>query len=521
MRSNRTGRAFFKMKPKRSGMVTLVGAGPGDPELITVRGKRLLSQADVVVIDRLVPRSLLAACRPDARIVDVGKSSGRGGGAQASINRLLIREAKAGRRIVRLKGGDPLVFGRGGEEALALAAAGIVCRVVPGVSSVFAVPAAAGIPVTHRGLASTVGILTGHEDEKKDRSSIRWPHVARAFDTLICLMAVKTLPSIVKQLLTQGRGSATPACVIERGTWPEQRRIIGTLGTIIQQVRKAAIQPPAILVVGEVVRLSRKLPASAALPLSGMRVLVTRSAEKATVLAERLQDLGAETETLPAIELTALPHSARFAAAVNRLHETDWVVFTSPEGIAWLVRALQRMRKDLRVLAGCHIAAIGEKTAEAVRGYGLHVDFIPKRFSQEGLLKAWPTGPKRWARAVLFCAEGSREVLSLGLRSKGYAVDKVPIYRAAIPALSKRAAGRILRQDFDAVTVTSASCVAHLKELMRAAGLSPRFSRLRFISIGPITSAAVKEAGGKVAAQAEVSTADGLIETVVAHGNQS
>jgi len=503
-------------KRKQVGAVYLVGAGPGDPQLMTIRGQRLLARADAVVIDRLVSRDVLGVCRSDVVIFDVGKAAGGQGASQGSINRLLIRLAKNGRRVVRLKGGDPLLFGRGAEEALALASACIPFEIVPGVTSALAAPAAAGIPLTHRAFASTVGILTGHEDPRKGGGLIQWTALVRGCDTLVCLMAVQTLPALTQRLIGSGRGADTPAAVIERGTWPAQRTVTATLGDIAQKAQAAQIQPPAILVVGEVVRLREHLSWFEHRPLWGTRILVTRAAEKSNLLAECLQDLGAEVERLPAIELAPMPRAARFTQVVQRLPQTDWVCFTSPEGIAWLAYTLRLYRKDLRSLAGCHIAAIGIKTAESIEARGLHVDFVPKRFSQEGVLDDWPKGRRRGKRAMIFCAEQSRDVLADGLRERGLSVEKVPIYRTRVPASLPAAVKRVFERPMDYVTVTSASCVEHLYRSLAAAGLGRQFRALAFASIGPVTSETVRRHGGNVAVEARESTIEDLAATLAA-----
>ncbi len=499
----------------RKGTVFLVGAGPGDPGLLTVRGQELLRQAEVVVYDHLVSPRLLDVCPPSARLIYVGKEAEKPSSSQRAINVRLIREARAGKQVIRLKGGDPLLFGRGGEEALALRRAGIPFEIVPGVTSVIAVPAYAGIPLTDRTVSSSVAIVTGHEDPAKPGSRVNWAQLATACDTLVCLMGVSTLPAIAKQLLRAGRAASTPCAVIEWGTYPRQRTLIATLGTIAAKARAASIRPPAIIVIGEVVKLRRHLDWFESRPLFGRRILVTRAIDKAGSLVHQLESLGSTVEQLPAIELASVKSNGVFRDAIRDLPNTDWVFFTSPEGISWFARMLKPYRKDVRLLSGCHIGAIGPKTAEAIEAAGLHVDFVPKQFRQEGILEEFPGRLLSGKRALLLNAEGSREVLEEGLRSRGMRVRRVPVYRTVMPKGLQQGVAKLFDAPFDAVTVTSASCVEHLFQALQAAGKARLFGSLRFVSIGPITSAAVRARGGRVMVEAQPSTAEGLVAALV------
>ena len=506
----------------KGGKVYLVGAGPGDPKLLTVKGAELLRLADVVVYDHLVSPHLLTQCPAAAQLVYMGKEARHAIGTQPAINRLLVREARRGKRVIRLKGGDPFLFGRGGEEALALAKAGVRYEVVPGVTSALAVPAYAGIPVTHRALASSVAIVTGHEDPGKSARRVRWERLARACDTIVCLMGVRTLPSLVGALMRGGRAPMTGCAVIEWGTWPTQRTTLGTLQTIAAAARRRKVRSPAVLVVGDVAWLAKKLAwfeapgASASQPLLGQRIVVTRAADRAQELIKRLEALGAVVEPLPAIQLVAVkPHGA-FRTVVQDLPKTDWVFFTSPEGIGWFARRLKPYRKDVQVLSGCRIGAIGTKTAASIEAHGLQVDFVPRRFSQEGILADLPGRALRGKRALLLSAEGSRDALAAGLRERGMLVTKVPMYRTVIPSALRRGASKLCERPLDLVTVTSASCVEHLFQALEAAGAARRFRQLRFASIGPVTSQAVRARGGRVVVEATVSTIEGLVDSITA-----
>ncbi len=481
---------------------------------MTVKGREVLSRADVVVYDHLVAPRILDWAPAGAKRIYVGKEAGRHTLSQDAINRLLIREARSGKTVVRLKGGDPMLFGRGGEEALALAKARVRYDVVPGVTSAIAVPAYAGIPVTHRGLSSSLAVITGHEDPSKSGSVLRWKELATACDTVVCLMGVATLPGMVQELVRHGRPGSTPCAVIEWGTRSRQRTVSGTLRTIVQRVAKAGVRPPAVTVVGDVVRLRPRLNWFERLPLIGRRIVVTRAAEKASEFAQQLEALGAEVDVLPAIELAPVKANGALRRALSRIPRTDWVFFTSPEGIAWFSRLLKPERRDVRCLAECRIAAIGPKTAAAVEAAGLHVDYVPKRFSQEGLLADFPQRVLAGREALVLSAEASRDVLTEGLRRRGMRVRKVPIYRTLVPKALDARVREVFHEAPDYVTVTSASCVEHLHDALRAAGLGARFARLRFASIGPVTSAAVRAHGGRVAVEARTATLEGLTEAM-------
>ncbi|MBI2884845.1 MAG: uroporphyrinogen-III C-methyltransferase [Candidatus Omnitrophica bacterium] len=495
--------------------VYLVGAGPGDPGLLTVKGRELLQRADVVIYDHLASDRLLASCQPNAKRIYAGKQKGRRAYSQLALNRLLVREARAGRMVVRLKGGDPFLFGRGGEEALALRQARIPFEVVPGVTSAVAVPAYAGIPITHRGVASSVAIVTGHEDPAKHgRGSVPWDRVATATDTLVCLMGLTTLRATTSALIRHGRAPATPAAVVSWGTHPRQRTVVGTLRTIAADCQQARIAAPAILVVGDVVKLRRRLAWMERRPLQGRRILVTRPADRAAELAGRLEALGADVVTIPAIALVPAASASAFRAALRDIQRFDWVVFTSPEGIDWFQRLAAPLRQDVRALAGRHLAAIGPKTASSLESRGLHVDVVPAAFSQEGLVAAF--GRRRMAgrRALLLNAQEARPELEAGLRRLGMAVVRVPIYRTIMP---RRFSGQLraaLADPIDLVTATSAMCVEHILSALRAAGLSARAKRLAYASIGPVTSAAVRRHGGRVAVEADTATVEALVRAI-------
>ncbi len=499
---------------KRSGVVYLVGAGPGDPGLITVKGAAALRAADVVVYDHLVSPRLLDSCRPGTDVIYVGKEHGRHTKTQDEINDLLVRRAKLGKTVVRLKGGDPVLFGRAGEEALALSSARVAYEIVPGVTSALAVPAYAGIPVTHRELSSSVAIVTGHEDADKDTSTVRWSQLAGA-DTLVCLMGVLGLPSIARRLIEHGRKASTPCAVIRWGTTAAQQTVVGTLATIAERCRAAGVRPPAVVVIGDVVRLRKRLNWFERRPLFGWRIVVTRPAERADVLARLLEAAGASVEVLPAVVLEPVHANGVFHETLGMLDRIDWVFFTSPESIRQLRRQLAAERKDLRILLGRHIGAIGPKTAESIHEMGIHVDFTPATFTQDGMLHGLARRQLAGKRAVIFGSAQGRDALEQGLRARGMDVRRVPLYRPAAPPELATRLRRVLSERVDLVTVTSSSCVEHLVDALKTCGMSRSLPRLRFASIGPVTTAAVRQRGGVVAVEASSSTVEGLVEAIV------
>jgi len=397
--------------------------------------------------------------------------------------------------------------------------------IVPGVTSALAVPAYAGIPVTHRDLSSSVAIVTGHEDPSKSETAVRWDRLAGAVDTIVCLMGVGTLRATVARLIEHGRAPTTPCAVIEWGTFPIQRTVTATLGTIVERCATATIRPPASIVVGDVVALRPKMNWFESRPLFGRRILVTRAEDRAGSLIGLLEERGAEAIALPAIEQAPVRDLRLFRDAVRELDQIDWVFFTSPEGLDWFRRLLARLRQDLRILRGRHIAAIGPKTAASIRAMGIHVDVVPTSFSQEGLLQAFGRRRLAGTRGLIFCAAGSRDVLEQGLQAKGMTVRRIPIYETVVPPLLIRKvralwAGAEARpsgsEPFDLVTVTSASCVEHLVQAMRAAGLADRVAHVPFASIGPVTSQAVTRHGGGVVVEAKTSTVEGLVDAITA-----
>jgi uroporphyrinogen III methyltransferase / synthase len=503
--------------------VYLVGAGPGDPGLITVRGRDLLARADVVVYDRLTHPALLAEAA-GAELVDVGKRPDHHPVPQDEINQILVSAARQGKRVVRLKGGDPFVFGRGGEEAEALAATGIPFEVVPGVSSAVAVPAYAGIPVTHRNLACSVSVITGHRKaDSQDEIACDWQRAAGA-DTLVFLMGVTALPSIVANLLEIGRAPGTPAAVIERGTLAGQHTVTGTLETIAAQVIEAGLRPPATLVVGEVVTLRERLrwfDASDARPLSGLRILSTRPASDRAGFDERLRDLGAEpvslptTRILPPGDLGPLDDTiAAILACPHARPAFDWIGFTSANAVsAFMERLFAAPGADARALAGTRLAAVGPATAHALRAYGLRADLIPDRAAGRHLAAA--LGEVEGSKILLPRSDIALRDLPDGLAARGAQVIEVVAY-VTRPAAPTTASDAILAGGgFDVVTFFSPSAVTGLATLLRSKPLARAFSGAAIACVGETTAAAAREAGLPVEIMPEEFTAEGLVAALV------
>ena len=422
------------------GKVYLVGAGPGDPGLITVKGLERLRAADCVLYDALIPERLLAEVRPGCEVIHVGHRAGSRTMTQGDVNRLLIEKAWAGKAVVRLKGGDPFVFGRGGEECEALAEAGVPFEVVPGVTSAVAVPAYAGIPVTHRDWASSVAFVTGHsradatDEDGEDDGGIDYAKLATGVDTLVFLMGVRNLTRIAGQLVAHGRPASTPVALIRWGTKPEQRTLTGTLADVAERARSADLRPPALIVVGEVVRLRERLSWFEARPLFGRRIVVTRSREQASDLVQRLEDLGAEVIEVPAIQIDDPEDWGDVDGAIRRIGEFHWVAFTSQNGVDRFLGRLFRSGRDVRALASARICAIGPATASRLEAYGLRADLRPERNVAESLAEAFSRIDVRGRRVLLPRPAVAREVLPEALTAMGAEVTEVVVYRTVRPA---------------------------------------------------------------------------------------
>jgi uroporphyrinogen III methyltransferase/synthase len=508
-------------EPPRDGVVYLVGAGPGDPGLLTLRGGELLVTCDAIVYDALANPALLALASVRERDIPVELHAvGKRGGAPVSarqdeINALLVRLAREGKRVVRLKGGDPFVFGRGSEEAQALARAGVRFEVVPGVTAGIAAPAYAGIPVTHRRVSTSVTFVTGHEEAgADDTGSVDWASLARAGGTIVLYMGVAKLPSIVAALGAGGMSADTPAAAVEWGTYPRQRTVSATVATLVHEIARANLRPPVISVIGSVVGLREEIAWFERRPLFGKRVVVTRAQSQAATITERLAALGAEVIEMPASRIERLdPQPLR--RAIAELGEYRLVVFTSQNGVRIFWDELRALGRDARALAGARLAAVGPMTAAALLECGLSVDVAPDRFLAEALLDALrDVRDLRGSRALYAAAAGARDTLETGLRALGVTVDRVELYRS-VPDGAGAAAlrDRLLRGEADLVTFTSASSVANFA---RAVGPDAA-ARAPAASIGPITTQAARHAGLGVEIEAAQSTIAGLVDAIVAY----
>jgi uroporphyrinogen III methyltransferase/synthase len=495
------------------GFVYLVGAGPGDPALLTVRGRECLAAADVVIHDYLVDTRLLRHARRQAEIFSSGKSgdASERDRQQQAINERMVAAALAGKVVVRLKGGDPFVFGRGGEEAQALVDAGIRFEIVPGVSSAIAVPAYAGIPVTERGLNSSFTVVTGHEAPTAARP-LDWQALAR-METLIFLMGLRTLASIALRLREAGMRPDTPAACVRSGTRPDQQTVVGTLADIAEAAARAGFEPPAILVVGEVVKRRTRLAWFEQRPLLGRRIVVTRAAEDGVKLGARLERLGAEAIAAPTIELEDVSPPAALDAALAALETFDWIVFTSAHGVLVFFARLYASGADVRRLGKARLAAIGSATANALADRGLRVDLVPPRFRGEALAEA--LAPHVGGRRVLLPhAEGAREVLAQMLVQAGADVADVPTYRAKGVASLPGSVTALLRIDaIDAITFTSPSTVRGFHALLE--GGAPATRGARIACIGPVTADAARALGWSVDVEAREYTVEGLTQALI------
>ncbi len=481
-----------------TGIVHLVGAGPGDPGLLTVRAVELIAAADVVLYDRLIPPEALAHARPGADIVYVGKEGEGPQFPQHDTHALMLEHARAGRRVVRLKGGDPFVFGRGGEEALVLKQAGIPFEVVPGVTAGVAAPAYAGIPVTHRDTASGVAFVTGHEDPTKE-STIDWPALARFPGTLVFYMGVRTLPRIAAHLIAGGRPPDEPVAVVERGTLPGQRTLLATLADVADKAKQEQIRAPAITLVGPVARLRDQLAWLESRPLHGRTVAVTRARAQASALAARLRGLGAAVVEAPAIRIAPLD------TPLPPLRIYDLVCVTSPNGAELL---LDRVR-DARELAGITVAAIGPGTARALKQRGIEPDVVPERAVAEGLVKALEDVPID--RALIVRAAEGRDVLPEALRARGAEVDVAALYETVPEPLADGPRKAAAAADY--LLFASASSVRFFKQ----AGGALQGPRL--VSIGPATSEELRAHGAEPDLEADPHTPDGLVDALLEDAN--
>jgi uroporphyrinogen III methyltransferase/synthase len=506
------------------GKVYLVGAGPGDPKLITVRGLECLKACDVVVYDRLASPRLLRHVKPGTERIYVGKLPDRHTMKQEEINQLLVDLALEGKTVTRLKGGDPTIFGRVGEEAELLYDHGIEFEIVPGITSAIAVPAYAGIPVTHRDLASSLSIITGHESPDKLDRSIHWDKVTNATGTLIFLMGVAKIGYIAGQLIKHGKPPETPVALIRWGTRVEQRTVVGTLETIEAIVREANFQPPAVIVVGEVVLQREKLQWYERKPLFGLRVLVTRARAQASELADQIELLGGEPCEFPVIETVEPSDPAVIEAMREQLEQAEhynWLMFTSVNGVEYFFGWLSKFQIDVRRFHGARLAAVGPKTAAALAQRGLLAEELPVKFHAEGLLEQLSSQLRAGERVLLPRGDLAREVLPRELRALGLIPTEIDVYETVLADVQDELALEWIRErEIHMITFTSSSTVTNLLELLKRKGISDPVAMLSDIpiaSIGPLTTQTAIDAGLKVEIEPEDSTLEGLLQAIVAY----
>ena len=501
----------------KTGKVYLVGAGPGDPGLITRKGLDCLARADVIIYDHLLDELLLRNAPAGVESIYVGKSASSHAMEQIDINRLLVRKANEGKTVVRLKGGDPFVFGRGGEEAEELVKAGVPFEVVPGVTSAIAVPAYAGIPLTHRSLASSFAVITGHEDPTKSVNSINWEKIGTGVDTLVFLMGMNNLPDIVSKLIANGRPPGTPVAVIRNGTRPEQATVSGTLSDIVEKVKKHKLWPPSVIVVGKVTSLREKLRWFDNRPLFGKRVLVTRARRQASALSRLLSEKGAYPVELPAIDIHPLKDNKELDKAIRRLKSYDWIIFTSVNGVDAFFQRLTAFKLDSRALHGLKIGAIGPATAAALEARGLKADYCPAVFTGEGLVKGLKSRRISGKHFLLPRADIADSEVSDGIKSLGGIVHEVAAYHTVADREAVEKAVELIGEGMiDVVTFTSSSTVTNL---VKALGRRRLPSGIITACIGPKTGETAVKAGLTVNIMANAQTIPGLVAAIEEYFN--
>ena len=500
-----------------TGFVSLVGGGPGDPGLLTLAGRDRLERCNVVVYDRLIDPALLDYAPKSAERIFAGKSPLSKALTQDEINALLVEKGLAGKRVVRLKGGDPFVFGRGGEEALALAKAGVPFEVIPGITSAIAAPAYAGIPVTHRNIASSFAVVTGHEDEDKPDSSVDWRRMATAVDTIVVLMGAAALPGVSRALVEGGRAPETPATSIEWGTTTRQRSVTATLETISDAVRGAGLSNPLLTVIGGVAGLREHIAWFENRPLFGKRVLVTRTRSQASALSDLLRQEGAVAVELPALELQPVATDDELAAMTENLlaRKYDWCLFTSTNAVDHVMTYLEGAGKDVRVFAGCKLVALGSATAASLATKGLRADLTASEFTSAGVVSAMPIDIGG-QHVLIPRAEGGVDIGKELRAVKGAIIHNVTLYRSAVPSSVDRETLDLIRSGgIDVATFASSSSVRNLAQL-----LGPDFDAIKgtlIACIGPVTAATARDHGLEVTIEPSTHTVPALVEALKAH----
>jgi uroporphyrinogen III methyltransferase/synthase len=498
----------------KKGKVYIIGAGPGDPGLITLRALECLREADVVVYDYLVNEKLLQYAGEVARFIYAGKKGGDHTLSQDQINALLVKEALAGNTVARLKGGDPFIFGRGGEEAEVLALHNVPFEIIPGVTSAIAVPAYAGIPLTHRGVTSTVAFVTGHEDPAKEKSDIDWQALA-GIGTLVFLMGVKNIGQITEALISHGKPPETPAALIRWGTTPQQEILSGSLCAIAAKALARGFLPPAILVVGKVVDLHDTLRWFEQRPLFGKGIVITRPERQADELAELLEREGAQAIHFPVIKIVPPQDWGKLDAALNKLDTYNWIIFTSANGVEYFFERLYALQRDIRDLKGVKICCIGPATAQQIKNRGIAVDLVPERYVSESILQSFALFNMQGQKILLPRAAQARDVLPEGLQKMGAQVDVAAAYATVNSGRKKEEFAELINSNqIDVITFTSSSTVTNFREIMgKDYSLPPQ---IKIACIGPVTEAVALKAGWKVDIRQEEYTMEGLVQALIA-----
>ncbi len=502
------------MKSERAGKVYLVGAGPGDPGLLTLRGRELLSRADVVIYDRLANPRIMEFVNPGAEKIYVGKRIGRHVANQQEINDLIVQKAGEGKKVVRLKGGDPFIFGRGGEEAQILARKGIPFEIVPGVTSAIAVPAYAGIPLTHRSFTASVAFITGHRRFDTSEAPVDWEGLAKGVGTLVFLMGMSNLPNITENLIKFGRSPDTPAAVIRWGTTPLQESIVGTLENIAEKVEKHAFKPPAIIVVGEVCAVRDDINWFERQPLLGKKVLVTRTRQQASHLVQLLERKGAGCIECPTIEVRMVKDTGVVDRAIEGMAVFDWIIFSSTNAVKFFFARIDQLGLDIRVLGKTKIAAVGSSTAEAIRKLHLRVDAVPDDFRAEGLVEFFKGQDMQGRKVLIPRAVVARKVLPDALRELGAQVTIAPLYETIPPEIAPQTLELLEEENIDVITFTSSSTVKNFFKTVPADVIERIRSTAKVACIGPVTAKTAENMGLHVDIVPEESTVPALVDAV-------
>ncbi len=506
---------FLLYMTQSIGKVYLIGAGPGDPGLITVKGLDCVKKADIIIYDYLANERLLEQRRPDAELIYVGKQGGRHTLPQNDINTLIVKKAKEGKTVARLKGGDPFIFGRGGEEAEELVDNGVPFEIVPGVTAATAVPTYAGIPLTHREHTASVAFVTGHEDPTKPESKVHWEKIATGVGTLVFFMGMKNLQSIIDNLVSNGRSPETPVALIQWGTRTDQKVVTGILKDIVSRVEDAKLGPPAIIVVGEVVNLRQKLNWYESKPFFGKRIVVTRSRDQASVFAEKLIDLGATTIELPTIDVVPPASWDELDRALNAIESYQWVIFTSANAVKFFMDRLRTLGKDLRILKGVNICTVGPKTAEALESYGLRADLVPAEFKAEGVLAALGGVAVKGKKFLIPRAKVAREIIPDKLQEQGAEVTVATAYENVKPVADAERAKKLFGSGkIAAVTFTSSSTVHNFVEILGQKEYKTLMQGVVVACIGPVTAKTAEEYGMKIDIMPKEYTIPALVDAM-------